>query len=372
MRPALYLSVGALLQVVGAQALPVAGREVQVRERVGLGLLEYSRGLRAAALKHLYGQVVGRPHGAGLPEAEHGRHDPGDAARRAPGARRGPRAVSHEVDGAPLPGGALEGLLDRAPEALVGVGGDEPRVPYAPLPDPAEERRPRVVALGADDAHAQHVPPSLRVAAYRGGHGRRRHAPGAAALHVGGGEPQVGRGEVSRRPGEELLDLRVEALAYGADLVLRNPLDAHGRGHPLHLPGAGAGRVHLGHGRHDGPVDALVALEHVLGEEAPRAQLRYPERQRAHARREHALAIAVPAVARGLAGLVGLGAHDLVDDGLGQLPEHLLQVDRAVLEAGHPRGGAHRRLCYAARCGHCLSLEPVLSRFQILGNGRFP
>lgn len=141
---------------------------------------------------------------------------------------------------------------------------------------------------------------------------------------------------------------------------------------PLDLPGAGAGSARLRHGGHDGPVDALVALEHVLGEEAPGAQLRHPGRQRANAGDEHALPIAVPAVARGLAELVGLGARDLVDHGLGQLPEDLLQVDGAVREAGHPRCGAYRRLCYAARCGHCLSLEPVLSRFQILGNGRFP
>lgn len=109
----------------------MARREVEVGQRVGLGLLEYAGGLRAAALQHLYGQVVGRADGDGLPEAEHGRHDPGDAARRAPGARSGSRAVAQEVDGAPLPGGALEGLLDRAPEALVGVGGDGPHV--APL-----------------------------------------------------------------------------------------------------------------------------------------------------------------------------------------------------------------------------------------------
>lgn len=255
----------------------------------------------------------------------------------------------------------MEGLLDRAPEALVGVGGDEPNAPHAPLPDPAEERRPRVVALGVDDAHAQHVPPSPRVAAYRGDRGRRRHAPGAAAPRVCGVEPQVGRGKVAQRPGRELFGLGVRAGEYGADLLPRYPLDAHGGCDPLHLPGAGAGRVHLGHGRHDGPVDALVALEHVLGEETPRAQLRHPERQRAHVRREHALAIAVPAVARGPAELVGLGAHDLVDDGLGQLPEDLLQVDGAVLEPGHPRGGAYRRLCHAARCGQRLSLEPVSS-----------
>lgn len=54
-------------------------------------------------------------------------------ARSAPRVRRGPRAVAHEVDGAPLPGGALEGLLDRAHEALVGVGGGEP---HSPRPAP--------------------------------------------------------------------------------------------------------------------------------------------------------------------------------------------------------------------------------------------
>lgn len=61
---------------------------------------EHARALRAAAPKHLHGQVAGRPHGAVLPEAEHGHCGPGDAPRRAPGARRGPRTVAHEVDGA--------------------------------------------------------------------------------------------------------------------------------------------------------------------------------------------------------------------------------------------------------------------------------
>lgn len=164
---------------------------------------------------------------------------------------------------------------------------------------------------------------------------------------------------VAERPGRELLDLGVEAGADGAGLVPRYPLDAHGRGHPLHLPVAGVRGVHLGHGSHDGPVDALVAFERVLGEEAAGAKLRHPERQRANARREHALPVGVPAVARGLAELADLGAHDLVGHGLRQLPEELLQVDGVVREAEHPR------------CGHCLSLEPVLSRFQILGNGRF-
>ena len=42
-RAALYLPDGALLHVVGAQALPVRRREVKVRERVGLRLLEHPR-----------------------------------------------------------------------------------------------------------------------------------------------------------------------------------------------------------------------------------------------------------------------------------------------------------------------------------------
>lgn len=205
----------------------MAGREVQVRERVGLRLLEDAGGLRAAVLQHLYREVVGRAHGARLPEAEHGRHDPGDAPRQAPGARDGPRAVAHEADG-----GALEGLLDRAPGALVGAGGDEPHAAHAPLPHPAEKGRPRVLALGVDDAHARDVPPALRVAAYRGGHGRRRHAPGAAAPHVARVEPQVGHLQVAQRPGRELLDLRVQARADGAGLVPRDPLDAHSGGRP--------------------------------------------------------------------------------------------------------------------------------------------
>ena len=50
----------------------MARREVEVGQRVGLGLLEYARGLRAAALQYLCGQVVGRPYGAGIPEAERG------------------------------------------------------------------------------------------------------------------------------------------------------------------------------------------------------------------------------------------------------------------------------------------------------------
>ena len=97
--------------------------------------------------------------------------------------------------------------------------------------------------------------------------------------------------EIAEGPRDELIDLGVQVLAYGGDLILREALYAHRGGHPLHLPGARAGGVHLGHGRYDGPVHPLVALDHVVGEEAASPELGDPERKRAHARDEAALAM---------------------------------------------------------------------------------
>ena len=111
-------------------------------------------------------------------------------------------------------------------------------------------------------------------------------------------------------------------------------LDAH-RGRDLgDLAGAGAGGVHLADRRHHRAVDPLVALDDVRGEEAAAPELGYPQGQHPQAGRQLALAVAVPAVARGLAELVGLGAHDLVGEHLGHRPDELLQVDGAVGEPG--------------------------------------
>ena len=112
----------------------------------------------------------------------------------------------------------------------------------------------------------------------------------------------------------------------------------------LHLARRGAGGVHLGHRRHDRAVDALIALDHVLGEEAPRPQLRYPHRDVADTRDQVALAVAVAAVGASRAQLVGLGVHDRVHDVLGEAPYELPQAHRPVLE---PR---HRRLLPHAFC----------------------
>lgn len=247
-------------------------------------------------------------------------------------------------DGASLPGGALEHLLDGVDQALVRIGGHELHAVDAAALDAAQEPEPRVVRLGVHHRQTQHAAPAALVAADRGDHGGGGHAAVAAALDVGGVEPQVRGARIGQIAAHELGHVGVEALRYGADLVLRQP------GYPqllrdaLHLARRGAGGVHLGHRRHDRAVDALIALDHVLGEEAPRPQLRYPHRDVADTRDQVALAVAVAAVGASRAQLVGLGVHDRVHDVLGEAPYELPQAHRPVLE---PR---HRRLLPHAFC----------------------
>ena len=164
--------------------------------------------------------------------------------------------------------------------------------------------------------------------------------PPAAALDVGRVEPDVGHRRAAERPSAQVLDVRVQARGDCAHLVLREPGDAHLLGHPPHLAGARARGVHLGDGGDEGAVDALVALEHVLREEAAGAQLGDAQRQRADAGGERPLAVAVPAVRPAAAQLVGLGVHHGVHDLLGESAEQLLHVDGAVVETGH---GEHVR-----------------------------
>lgn len=118
--------------------------------------------------------------------------------------------------------------------------------------------------------------------------------PAAAALHVGRVEEQVRR-RGREFAGAQVADLGVELLADAAHLGRRHPADAELRGHALDLASRDAGRVHLGHGRRNGLVDAAVALEDAVGEIGPAAQLRYAQRDLAGRCDEPALAIAVAA-----------------------------------------------------------------------------
>ena len=216
-RPALYLAVGPLLHVVGPEALPVRGREVEVGQCVGLGLLEDPIRLRAARLEHVAGHVVHGGHGRGVPSPEDRREGAADPPPEPPRPRLA-HAVAHEADGAPLPRSTLEDLAERADEPRAGVGG------HAALP---------------------------------------------ATLHVGRVQPDVGHGRAVERPAAQLVDVGVERRGDGAHLVLAEPGDAHLLGDALHLLRAGAGGVHLGHGRGEGAVHSLVVLDRVAGKKLP-------------------------------------------------------------------------------------------------------
>lgn len=174
-------------------------------------------------------------------------------------------------------------------------------------------------------------PPPALVAADRGDHGGGGHAAVAVASDVGGVEPQVRGARSAQVPAEQLGDVRVQVLRYRADLVFRQPRDAELLGDALHLAGRRARRVHLGHRRHHGAVDALVALDDVLGEEAAGPQLGYAQPDVTHARDQVALAVPVEAVGAARAQLVGLGVHYGVDHVLGQAPHQLPQVYRPVV-----------------------------------------
>lgn len=342
-RAALDFPVGALLHVVGAQALPVRRREVQVRERVGLRLLEHPRRPRAAPLQHLARRVVHGHGGGGVPGAEDRGDDAPHAAPQLPGAGLA-HAVAHQVHRAALPGRPLEDLAYGPDQAPVGIGYDELGAGRAAVAQLPQETEPRFVGLRVHHGHPQHPPPAGLVAAYRRDHCGRSHAAPAAALDVGRVEPDVGYRARIERPLREVGYLGVEGRGDRAHAVPAEPLDAHLLGYPLHLPGAGAGGVHLGYRRDERAVDALVALEDVLGEEAARPELGDSQVERAHARLEAAVPVAVPAVGPIAAELVGLLVHDGVDHLLGEQPEQRLDVDHPV---GRPRDGGliRHRVC---------------------------
>lgn len=316
-------------------------REVEVCQGVGLGLLQHRRRPGAAPLQHVACRVVHGRHGGGVAPAEHLRHDPAHAAPELPGAGLA-HAVAHEVDRAALPRGALEDLAERPDEPRAGVRDDEPHARRPARADSPQEGEPRVVGLGVDHVDARNAPLAARIAANGGDHGGGGDAAPAAALDVGRVEPDVGRVEPDvghrravERPSARILDVCVQARGDGAHLVLQEPGDAHLLGHPLRLAGARARGVNLGDGGDEGAVDAPVALELVLREEAAGAQLEDAQRQRADAGGERPLAVAVSAVRPATAQLVGLGVHHGVHDLLGESAKQLLHVDGAVVETGH-------------------------------------
>ena len=139
-----------------------------------------------------------------------------------------------------LPRRALEDLRRRS---------EEPRVRIVATSSTPETPRPRIFLRNASHESFGSVSTTSTP--------RTR-----AALDVGRVEPDVGHRRAVERLSAQLLDVGFRARGDGAHLVLGEPRYAHLLGHPLHLSGASACAVHLGHGGHEGSIDALVALDH--------------------------------------------------------------------------------------------------------------
>lgn len=239
-------------------------------------------------------------------------------------------AVAHQVHAAALPRRALEHFLYGLDLAYVSVGCDRLAPMDAAVADRAQEPEPRVAGLGVHNGQARHMLPAAPIAAYRGHRRGGAGSSASAALHVCGIEPQIRRARFAKIAPEQLGDVGIEVVRHRADLVLRQFGNAEPLGDPLHLARRRTCGVHLGHRRHHGAVDALLALDDILGEEAAAAQLGYAQRDVARVRDQVALAVAVAAVGASSAQLVCLGIHYRVDHVLDERPYQFSQVYRSV------------------------------------------
>ena len=128
--------------------------EVEVRQGIGLGILQQPGRLGTEPLYLRAGEMVELPYQRRVLLVEHGMQDGQDRGPLLP--CRGTRSrVAHEMHDAALPGGAGEDLLDGQAQALVGVGGHADHVMDAPFPQGAQERHPACMGLGVDGIQSQ-------------------------------------------------------------------------------------------------------------------------------------------------------------------------------------------------------------------------
>ena len=216
----------------------------------------------------------------------------------------------------------------------MGVGGDAEHPGDAALPQREQEGPPRGVVLGVHGLQAQEGPVARVGRSDGGGHRAAGHVAAVAALDVGRVYPEIREPHAPEGALPQVGDGRVQRLADAGHLAGAHAVGSERAGDPLDLARGDAARHHLGHRRHDRPVDPAVAVDEVVREERPAPELGYPERDRPHAREQAALAVAVALVALG-AGVVGLGVHHLVDERLRERAHELVQVDHAVVESGN-------------------------------------
>lgn len=250
-RPALYLAVRPLLDVVGLDLEAVLGGEREIDQRVLAGVLEQLTGPAVDGGHLLDGAGVHRPRQRRVALAE-GRRRRCEGAPPVVVAAQPARDVALQVDYATLPRRAGEDLADGAPEPGVGVGHDE-----AHPGDPASAQAPQEAPPRVERLDVGVVEPDVAARPVLPGGDRRDDRapldpPVLAAAHVGRVEPQVGEA------------LRVLGLPH------RGRVGVEAGGHPRHGRRAQPVELQLG----SGPLD-------LAGRQPQLVDLRYRARHRA-------------------------------------------------------------------------------------------
>ena len=240
--------------------------------------------------------------------------------------------VAHEMGAAALPDGARQHGGDGGVEALVGVGDHQGHPRQAPGHQAPQERRPPRSGLGGEHVDAQDLPVPVAVDAAGHGTGDVDDAASLAHLLGQGVDGHIGVGPGVERPGAEGLHPGVQAAGHLRDLGLGDPVDAHGLHQAVHPPGRHPGHVGLGHHRHQRLLRPPAGLEQPVGEVAARPQAGHSQVDAAGPGVETTQAVAVAgvhplgaALAPGRsAGVVGIGRHQLLGEGLDHLSDDVV------------------------------------------------
>ena len=100
------------------------------------------------------------------------------------------QGVAHEVDAAPLPGGA-EDPADSRLDALMGVGDHQLDAPKASACQLAQELSPESRSLRGTDVHAQNLAAAIGIDANGDNHSHRDNASVLTDLQVGRIDPDI-------------------------------------------------------------------------------------------------------------------------------------------------------------------------------------
>lgn len=340
-RPALYLAVRPLLDIVGPDLEEVLGGEREVGQRVLADVLEQLAGPAVDGGHLLDDAGVHRPHQRRVALAE-GRRQRREGAPPVVAAAQPARDVALQVDYAALPRRTGEDLADGAPEPGVGVGHDEAHPGDPAAAQAPQEAPPRVERLDVDVVEPDVAARPVLSGGDRRDDGAPLDPPAIAAAHVGRVEPQVG--EALRVLGLPHRDrVGVEAGGHPRHGRRAQPAELKLGGGPLDLAGRKPQLVDLRYRAHHRAVGAGVGPEHLVGEVAALPEPGDPEPYLADDGHEPALPVAVPAhalpgelVDRHLHG----GVHALLDQPDGKPPE----VDGALVGGRHVREGHRGRL----------------------------